>query len=263
MRRFANSIEKALVEPAQTVDLGEIMQQAAGALRKNRLPPEVDSMRERFTAEHYGEKKRSQISTQHHQSKNPLQQSDVIGKSIGDSSNQRFAARKSKPLNTRAPKASESKEPVVLSADEAYVKGLAWLASRDYSAKQLLLKLKKAGANLDVANAALLRLQSSRTQSDQRFAEVRSNGLANRGKGPLAIAVKLSQAGIDKNLSKTTLSDLDIDWTLQARQLLLKKFGTEPPLDAKEKAKRARFLASRGFDSNAVSKALKGTNFDD
>lgn len=48
----------------------------------------------------------------------------------------------------------------------------------------------------------------------------------------------------------------------RAREVWRKKLGT-PPVDAAERAKQMRFLASRGFGGEAIRKVVAGASEDD
>jgi regulatory protein len=43
-----------------------------------------------------------------------------------------------------------------------------------------------------------------------------------------------------------------VDWYELAAQVSTKRFGHQAPADAKEKAKRSRFLQQRGFDFDQI-----------
>ena len=49
----------------------------------------------------------------------------------------------------------------------------------------------------------------------------------------------------------------ETDWAEQAYQLKVKKFGTEVANEPKLKAKQIRFLQYRGFDMDAIMKAIR------
>jgi regulatory protein len=211
------------VHVSAAVDLGSIVLQAAGALRKNRgiaraTPPQPDAV---------GASTRKAVSP--------------------DDTTQR---RTQKPWQKSAP------DPEKLTAQHAYLRAIALLTGRDYSQKKITEKLAKFCFAPDAISEALLRLVREGSLSDVRFAASRTNGLINRGKGPRAIRAKLYEAGVAKELISNTLGELEIDWGARAKELLLRKFGPEPPPDRLSWAKRARFLAARGFDESAVRSAL-------
>ena len=148
-------------------------------------------------------------------------------------------------------------DPEKLTPQHAYLRAIALLCGRDYSSKKMSEKLGKLSFAPEVIDAALVRLRAEGALSDVRFAASRTNGLINRGKGPRAIQAKLKEAGLAKELISNALGELEIDWPERARSLLHRKFGDAPPVDSKAWAKRARFLIARGFDEASVRSALK------
>ena len=53
------------------------------------------------------------------------------------------------------------------------------------------------------------------------------------------------------------LATLEVDWFDLAREVRVRKFGVESPLEYKEKSKQMRFLQSRGFSMEQISAAFK------
>lgn len=96
-------------------------------------------------------------------------------------------------------------------------------------------------------------------QSDARFAAsfVRSRIL--RGQGVIRIKGELRQRGVDQetlNDAFTAVVESEhVDWFELARDTLSRRFTT-PGETPKERAKRERFLASRGFDFEQIRYAL-------
>ncbi len=156
----------------------------------------------------------------------------------------------------RKPWEKSAPDPEKLTPQHAYLRAIALLTGRDYSQKKICEKLAKLGFAPDTIGEALARLLGEGSLSDVRFAASRTNGLINRGKGPRPIRAKLVEAGVAKELIATALGELQIDWAARAKELLLRKFGPDPPPDRLNWAKRARFLAARGFDESAVRAAL-------
>jgi regulatory protein len=52
------------------------------------------------------------------------------------------------------------------------------------------------------------------------------------------------------------LGETGQDWQQLAREIRLKKFGAERPVDFKEKARQMRFLQYRGFESDQIQAAV-------
>ncbi|MFT3734899.1 MAG: recombination regulator RecX [Rhodocyclaceae bacterium] len=133
---------------------------------------------------------------------------------------------------------------------------LRLLATREHSRKELQRKLQAKAEDGDDVEAVLDRMAETGLQSDERFAEsfVRSRA----GKfGAARIRRELGDRGVDGELASTALGEVLVDDELtRARSVWNKKFG-QPPVDAKEWAKQARFLQSRGFSADVIRKLLK------
>lgn len=111
-----------------------------------------------------------------------------------------------------------------------------------------------SNADTEIEVDALLDwLQSHRYLSDERFVESRVHARAARY-GNLRIRRELSQHGV----ALTSALDGDLRGSEHARavEVQLRKFGG-PPASLVERARQARFLASRGFSSDVVQKALR------
>jgi regulatory protein len=50
------------------------------------------------------------------------------------------------------------------------------------------------------------------------------------------------------------LEECEMDWRQLARDVRLKKFGPEPPVDFSEKSRQLRFLQYRGFGGECTSR---------
>ena len=151
-------------------------------------------------------------------------------------------------------------------------RALQWLAQREQSRVELRRKLlRQARADLasagepDDANeareegvteqvdAVLDWLESNGYLSAERFVESRVNARAGRY-GNLRIRQELQQhqLGLSGELAQT-LGASEVD---RARAVRARRFA-EPPRDAAERARQARFLIGRGFSSDAVRAALR------
>ncbi|WP_348671972.1 regulatory protein RecX [uncultured Abyssibacter sp.] len=135
-------------------------------------------------------------------------------------------------------------------------KAITLLAAREHSAAELRRKLARHFDDRDAVDAVLVELASDGYQSDVRFAEARVRASLNRGHGPLMIRQKLQAAGVEAGLIEQVMEALDVDWPEEARAILDSKFGSRPAADRRETARRARFLASRGFSSDVIGRLL-------
>lgn len=130
----------------------------------------------------------------------------------------------------------------------------AVLTRKEYSKAELIEKLALYAQDLDEVIKLVEELAEQRYQSDQRVAETVLASQKRKGKGPARIQLALKNKKIDQDLIADEMQE--IDWTEQAYQLKLKKYGAEVTKDPKLKAKQIRFLQYRGFDLDTIFKAI-------
>lgn len=135
---------------------------------------------------------------------------------------------------------------------------LALLAHREQSQKELFSKLKRKFAEPDLVQQVIDELAQSGLQSDERFVESFLRARKSAGKGPVLIKQELKQKGISEYLIAAYVYDNDEEWRELAERVYLKKFGDEEVADMREKGKRMRFMASRGFASDIVYDLVGG-----
>lgn len=127
------------------------------------------------------------------------------------------------------------------------------LARREHSRQELHHKLQQRFA-VDITlienEIALLREQG--LQSDARLAEVFLRSRAGRGQGPLKIRAELKNKGVDDTTIEEAFTDSDMDWIAGIKAVVQKQFGDTPPANAKERARRIRFLQQRGFSFDQI-----------
>jgi regulatory protein len=70
------------------------------------------------------------------------------------------------------------------------------------------------------------------------------------------IRQELQAKGISAELVAASLASLKATELERAREVWRKKFG-EPPQDAAQRARQARFLVSRGFSGEVVARVLR------
>lgn len=127
------------------------------------------------------------------------------------------------------------------------------LARREHSFLELDNKLtRRFGANA-LIQPELERLRNERLQSDERFAEAYLHSRAQRLYGPIRIKAELRERGINATVVETALRSAAVDWQTNLEKLLASKFGEQPAVDFKEKAKRMRFLQYRGFAAEMIN----------
>ncbi|MCY4059133.1 MAG: regulatory protein RecX [Gammaproteobacteria bacterium] len=130
------------------------------------------------------------------------------------------------------------------------------LARREHSRFELARKLSSRGHPDDLIEEIIGSLARAGLQSDERFAEAFVRSALARGQGPLKIRAGLSERGVDSDIASVYF-ELDTDeWGERAANALRKRFGPAPVENRADWAKRARFLAGRGFPSDVVAKVL-------
>lgn len=130
----------------------------------------------------------------------------------------------------------------------------AVLARKEYSKADLIEKLATWAQDRNEVLTLVEELSANHYQSDQRVAEMTVRSQVRKGKGPNRIKLALRAKHLDKELVREDIAE--IDWYEQAYQLKVKKYGTEVSKDPKMKAKQIRFLQYRGFEMDAIMKAI-------
>jgi regulatory protein len=166
-------------------------------------------------------------------------------------------------------------------------RALGWLAQREHSRSELRRKLLRAaqaqaraeaalddagGAGRDAAgegagdaaadmdglaaqvDTLLDTLQAKGLLSEQRFVESRVRQ-RSAGMGAVRIQRELAQHGL--SLPPQALQQLRGSELKRAAELCRRRFAG-PPADARERARRMRFLAGRGFSGDVIRRALSG-----
>ena len=159
-----------------------------------------------------------------------------------------------------------------------YNAGLNLLARREHSCKELYQKLSQRFAD-ELAQQAVVALQSSGLLSDQRFAESLTHARMSKGYGPRFIAQELSQKGVSKEVYSDIIDEKSPIWISLATQAAHKKIRTtsrlaeainavdneEESLEVQREHQQQRFqarqklsafLSRRGFSAAMIQRAL-------
>lgn len=139
---------------------------------------------------------------------------------------------------------------------EARKKAMDYLARREHARGELTRKLETAGFDAEIAARAIGRLAEEGLQSDRRFVESFVQSRIDQGKGPVRIHAELGERGVASGLTDEVVEDAHEDWCRLARQIRVKKFGRELPVDFKDKARQMRFLQYRGFEPDHIQAAV-------
>ncbi len=131
------------------------------------------------------------------------------------------------------------------------------LSIREHSQLELERKLLRRFDPV-VVQQVVQHLQQQELQSDARFAEQYVYSRRNKGYGPLRIRAELAERGVADELIAAWLDSTGQDWYASMLGVAERKFGSHPPADRREMAKRGRFLSSRGFPSWMINEYLFG-----
>ncbi len=137
-----------------------------------------------------------------------------------------------------------------------------FLARREYGVNELVQKLVQKGCPADMAGSAVDRLQQDGLVSDERYVESVVAVRRERGYGPLRIEHELKEKGIDPSLIDRWLDTRDPQWLGVLREVHRRNYGDSTPDNFQERARRARFLQSRGFSAEQVMKVLKTDEYE-
>jgi regulatory protein len=137
------------------------------------------------------------------------------------------------------------------SAAALKARALRLLARREHSRQELARKLAPHAESPEVVETVLGELQQKKQLSDQRYAEERARWLA-RKYGAAKIRHDLQAKGIAAALIEGLPAQDDLE---RAKAILARKYRA-PAASLQEKAKRARFLHSRGFSGDVIRRAL-------
>ena len=134
---------------------------------------------------------------------------------------------------------------------------LELLARREHSRRELTRKLVARGFPDEVVAPVLERLERTGALADARFTDSFVRSRIAKGQGPQRIRAELAQRGIADGEAEGVLRAADVDWLVTIRAVRAKRFGPELPRDYTERARQARFLQYRGFDSAQIRAALE------
>ena len=134
-------------------------------------------------------------------------------------------------------------------------RALRHLARRDHSRAELARKLAAHG-DADQIDAVIERMGELGLQSDTRYAEAFVRGKAGRF-GASRLRSELARRGVDRDLIDEAIAGECVESEADRARAVLRGRFTEPPADAREWARQARFLQTRGFAPELIRKLLK------
>jgi regulatory protein len=140
---------------------------------------------------------------------------------------------------------------------ELRARALRLLARREHSRRELERKLAPHAESDTALHEVLEKLVEKKQLSDERYAAERVRWLA-RKYGAAKIRHDLKSKGIDPELVERVSAKDDL---ARASEILQRKFRT-PAATREERARRMRFLQSRGFSSEIIFSLLSARGGD-
>ena len=134
-------------------------------------------------------------------------------------------------------------------------RALRHLARRDHSRAELARKLAAHG-DADQIDAVIERMGELGLQSDTRYAEAFVRGKAGRF-GASRLRSELARRGIDRDLIDEAIAGECVESEADRARAVLRARFAAAPADAREWARQARFLQTRGFAPDLIRKLLK------
>lgn len=135
---------------------------------------------------------------------------------------------------------------------------LRLLTSREHSRFELQRKLLARGHDEVGVERALDDMSERGLLSEERMAEAYVAERVRKGFGPVRIRHELRQRGLTDALIEPHLERTSQEWLETMAAAHDKKFGLIRACDAKEQARRSRFLEYRGFPADLISGFLHG-----
>jgi len=138
----------------------------------------------------------------------------------------------------------------------AWMSAQAILSRREHSKFELYEKLSQKGFESSEIEKVVSELQHRGWQSDERFCEAFVRFRIQKGQGPQKIQFELKKKGVDLQIITSVLQMYDAQWLQLCENVLEKKYGDSGEISFEEKAKRLRFLNSRGFPTDIIRQIL-------
>ncbi len=136
------------------------------------------------------------------------------------------------------------------------------LARREHGIVELSRKLKVKGFDPGLIGPVIEGLVNDGLLSDRRFCESMVNSRVNRGHGPIKVRYELRSKGVPDPLIDEVLEEISPDWQQVLIDLIKKKYAGSLSGTPAERAKKVRFLSSRGFSQEMIFSLSRDACFD-
>jgi regulatory protein len=139
-------------------------------------------------------------------------------------------------------------------SDELRARALRLLARREHTRAELARKLAPQAESSDVLKALIDQLSARAQLSDERYAEARAHQLSRKF-GAARVRRELVAKGIEREAAARFAADVEKTDLERAHSILARKYRSRATTP-QERARRARFLQSRGFSPDVIRRAL-------
>lgn len=139
-------------------------------------------------------------------------------------------------------------------------RALGHLARREHSRAELQRKLAPHAQSPDELARLLDELEARKLLSDRRYAESLARHRGERF-GAARVRQELLAQGVDPDLVREAADQLARTELQRARAVWQRRFGA-PAATVAERARQMRFLAQRGFSSEAIRRVVGGLDED-
>ncbi len=136
------------------------------------------------------------------------------------------------------------------------------LARREHGVTELSRKLKTKGFDPELVEEAIEGLVRDNLVSDRRFCESMVHSRFNRGHGPVKVRYELRSKGVADQVIEGVMDELAPDWQQVLVNLIKKKYAGSLSGTPAERAKKVRFLCSRGFPQEMIFIVMRDAGFD-
>jgi len=141
---------------------------------------------------------------------------------------------------------------------ELKARALRYLARREHSRAELARKLAPRAESPEALEHLLDALVARKQLSDERYAELRAHQLA-RKYGAARIRLDLKAKGIAPEAAARAAAGGELE---RAAAILARKYRS-PAATRDERARRMRFLQSRGFSHDTIRRVVSSADEDD
>ena len=139
-------------------------------------------------------------------------------------------------------------------SDELKARALRLLARREHTRAELARKLAPEADSPAALEALLGQLEARKQVSDERYAEARVHQLSRKF-GALKVRRELVAKGVEREVAERFAADAEKSDLERACSILSRKYRTRATAP-NERARRARFLQSRGFSADVIRRSL-------